>query len=387
MTSWYYSDSDRNRHGPVSAEDMARLHADRRLAPDTLVWRAGLPDWRPWRELAHEVAPAPAATVAAPAPAPAATPVMSAEPVRAEPERAPTPTASGPAPEPALADAEAAADADGIAVAAPARAAASGRARFVVADDEAPVGAARNPYEVVAASAATAAPVASSEPDSPYAPPQAALADGTGYVPHGEVVYAGVRKRLAAITIDGLLIGVATYAVQMIGMGVAFGLGAAGAMDATQVFAAGGLIGILLFMVLVPIAMNAVYYAAMHASGRQATLGKMAVGIKVTDEVGARISFLRGLGRYFATWLSGLILGIGYLMAAFTDRKRALHDMLASTLVVDQWAFTAHPERQRRELGTVTVVVLVLLGLLVVGYFALIALAIGLGAMAAAGGG
>src|SRR3546814_12565973 len=81
--------------------------------------------------------------------------------------------------------------------------------------------------------------------------------------------------------------------------------------------------------------------------------------------------------------LSGLILGIGFLMAAFTERKQALHDMICDTVVVDQWAFTAHPDQQREELGTVAWVVLVLGGLLFVG-MVLLAFA-GLAAIAAAG--
>ena len=55
-------------------------------------------------------------------------------------------------------------------------------------------------------------------------------------------------------------------------------------------------------------------------------------------------------------------------MAGFTQRKRGLHDMVASTLVVDRWAYTAHPERQRRGLGAVALVLLILGGLAVVAY-------------------
>src|SRR5690606_39717364 len=96
-----------------------------------------------------------------------------------------------------------------------------------------------------------------------------------------------------------------------------------------------------------------------HASRGGATPGKMLIGIKVVRTDGSRISVLRGVGRYFGALLSGLVLCIGYLMAAFTGRKQALHDMLCDTLVVDKWAFTEHPEWQRRELGTATIVVLV----------------------------
>lgn len=72
----------------------------------------------------------------------------------------------------------------------------------------------------------------------------------------------------------------------------------------------------------------------MESSAKQATLGKMALGIVVTDLEGARIGFGRATGRYFAKILSGLILGIGFLMAAFTERKQGLHDIIAGTLVV-----------------------------------------------------
>lgn len=78
------------------------------------------------------------------------------------------------------------------------------------------------------------------------------------------------------------------------------------------------------------------YFAGMESSGRQATLGKSVMGIVVTDVSGQRISFLRATGRYFAKILSAIILFIGFIMAAFTARKQALHDMIASTLVVSR---------------------------------------------------
>ena len=72
MTQWYYSDDQRNRHGPVEAADMAGLHAGGQLGPDTLVWREGLAQWQPWRSVMHEV-------VASADPAPAeASPAASA---------------------------------------------------------------------------------------------------------------------------------------------------------------------------------------------------------------------------------------------------------------------------------------------------------------------
>jgi len=76
-----------------------------------------------------------------------------------------------------------------------------------------------------------------------------------------------------------------------------------------------------------------IYEAAMESSSKQATLGKMALGLKVTDEQGRRISFGRATARYFSKIISGMILLIGYIMAGFTARKQALHDMIAGTLV------------------------------------------------------
>lgn len=74
----------------------------------------------------------------------------------------------------------------------------------------------------------------------------------------------------------------------------------------------------------------------MESSAWQATLGKKILGLKVTDLAGNRISFARASGRFFGKILSGMILGIGFLMAGFTERKQALHDILAGCLVLRQ---------------------------------------------------
>jgi uncharacterized RDD family membrane protein YckC len=79
---------------------------------------------------------------------------------------------------------------------------------------------------------------------------------------------------------------------------------------------------------------NWLYFSLMESSSSQGTLGKIACGLKVTDTRGRRISFGRATGRYFAKILSGLTLGIGYLMVGWTRQKRGLHDFVAGTLVV-----------------------------------------------------
>lgn len=77
------------------------------------------------------------------------------------------------------------------------------------------------------------------------------------------------------------------------------------------------------------------YFALFESSRLQATPGKLILGIRVTDLVGKRISLLRATGRFFGKIVSGQILLIGYIMAAFTEKKQALHDLLASTVVVN----------------------------------------------------
>jgi uncharacterized RDD family membrane protein YckC len=77
------------------------------------------------------------------------------------------------------------------------------------------------------------------------------------------------------------------------------------------------------------------YFAVCESSSWQATIGKLALGMRVTDLNGARITFGRALGRYGGKLISGFIFCIGFLMVAFTQRKQGLHDMLANTLVLN----------------------------------------------------
>ena len=75
----------------------------------------------------------------------------------------------------------------------------------------------------------------------------------------------------------------------------------------------------------------------MTSSERGATLGKRALSLRVVKSDGTRLTFGRATGRFFAkAFITGLNprFGIGYIMAGFTDRKRALHDMIADTVVV-----------------------------------------------------
>lgn len=81
-------------------------------------------------------------------------------------------------------------------------------------------------------------------------------------------------------------------------------------------------------------AMEWLYFALMESSVHQATLGKMLCGLIVTDANGRRITFGQATGRYFSKIISALILYIGFMLAGWTERKQALHDMIASTQVI-----------------------------------------------------
>ncbi len=76
------------------------------------------------------------------------------------------------------------------------------------------------------------------------------------------------------------------------------------------------------------------YYTIMEASKYQATLGKMALGLVVTDMNGKPLDFVKALLRNLGKIISSILLMIGYIMAGLTDKKQALHDMIAGALVV-----------------------------------------------------
>jgi uncharacterized RDD family membrane protein YckC len=173
---------------------------------------------------------------------------------------------------------------------------------------------------------------------NPY-PPVAAYPGATPYpaaVPVSGVGYGGFWIRVLAVIIDAIIVRVVAWP-----FGLLFGLGGlAGMMGGLphgepDLHAATGMAALLgggIVAVLI-IFGSWLYEAFMLSSPYQATLGKMIFGMKVTDLDGSRISFGRATGRHFAKWLSGLILGIGFIMVGFTERKQGLHDLLAGTLV------------------------------------------------------
>jgi uncharacterized RDD family membrane protein YckC len=186
---------------------------------------------------------------------------------------------------------------------------------------------------------ATLNPAGASSATVPSAGTAAAPAHAVGYptAPGYPIVQAGVRYggfwiRVVAAIIDFFIIHFAVHVVAaMFGLGgLAFhpGLHGLGHPAVLPFFLVGG--GVVAAITLCS---SWLYEALMESSCYQATLGKMIFGMKVTDLYGNRISFARATGRHFAKILSGMILCIGFIMVAFTERKQGLHDMIAGTLV------------------------------------------------------
>jgi len=146
----------------------------------------------------------------------------------------------------------------------------------------------------------------------------------TGF--HG---YGGFWIRVLAAIIDGAVTSAIVFPMIFI-LALAMGLSSAGSRQPNPAVALGFL------AIWFPIALGIpwIYSAAMESSRHQATLGKMAVGLKVTDIYGARISFGRATGRHFGKVVSAIALYIGFIMVGFTERKQGLHDMIAGTVVL-----------------------------------------------------
>ena len=178
-------------------------------------------------------------------------------------------------------------------------------------------------------------------PIDPAGASGAAVAAAPAYAPTSPVFtqsaaqfrYAGFWRRFAAMIIDGIVFS-PLFLIFFAGSGL-FGVISGAAAGRDMEGAGAALLGLGIFAgVLVMVAGNWLYHTMMECSRHQATLGKMALGIKVTDLNGNRISFARANGRFFGKLISGAIMNIGYLMAAFTEKKQALHDILAGCLVV-----------------------------------------------------
>jgi uncharacterized RDD family membrane protein YckC len=154
--------------------------------------------------------------------------------------------------------------------------------------------------------------------------------------------YAGFWVRFAAYLIDGLILSIPFGVVVVIlismlgGLGVMMHRNLATSGDPGAAAAFFGPMFMVFFLGMLGfVILQWLYFAGMESSERQATFGKSVMSLRVTNSEGQRISFGHATGRFFAKIVSGLVpLAIGYIMAAFTEKKQALHDLIAGTLVL-----------------------------------------------------
>ncbi|MBN8482652.1 MAG: RDD family protein [Xanthomonadales bacterium] len=148
-------------------------------------------------------------------------------------------------------------------------------------------------------------------------------------LPPGLDVHAGFWRRFAAYSLDSLILGIPILIV--------FGtLSYMSFRAALSGEAPGGTIVLVTFLAYVAAIVGSwLYFAKFESGASQATPGKRMMGLKVTNDRGERIRFGRASGRFFGKLVTGLIpFGIGWMLAGWTGRKQAIHDMMASTCVV-----------------------------------------------------
>lgn len=154
----------------------------------------------------------------------------------------------------------------------------------------------------------------------------------------GQVKYAGFWLRFVAYLIDDIILGAIGFVISLPFIGTIIFSGIAlselDSCEKSKFLGIAGIIGAVLLLIMTITAVGWLYYALMESSKQQATLGKMALGLKVTDMEGNKISFARATGRYFGKIISNMIFMIGYILAGLTEKKQALHDMIAGCLVI-----------------------------------------------------
>lgn len=147
-----------------------------------------------------------------------------------------------------------------------------------------------------------------------------------------DIVYAGFMRRFAAVCLDQVILGfmLATMGFVLIFPALLLGFFSMVSMVTITLFTVGLWLGgfTLLF------GSHWLYHAGFEASTLQATPGKLALGLRVCDKQFQRISLQRSTIRYFSSFLSGLLLHLGYLIALFTERKQTLHDLISETYVL-----------------------------------------------------
>jgi uncharacterized RDD family membrane protein YckC len=267
--NWYYVEQGQQA-GPVNDNQLAELLRTGKINADALVWREGMAEWLPFNRVRTDLKSFAAPPVVAPASASAEgstdTPIQSSEAVCAE------------------------------------------CGKVFPADEMIRHGNARI--------CASCKPIFMQK-----------LAEGAPVLAAGELNYAGILTRFAAVFLDGLIVSVVNILV-----GFLFGMNLAQSVGTKpQALTA---LPIVFLAVKLAVAMA---YEVILIGKYGATLGKMACKIKVVTADGGKVSYARSLGRYFAKMLSAFTCLIGYIIAIFDKpQRRALHDHICNTRVIQK---------------------------------------------------
>ncbi len=153
-----------------------------------------------------------------------------------------------------------------------------------------------------------------------------------GVAATGAVRYGGFWIRFVAIFIDGAILFTVSMLLNVIGA-LLFVPGAGARVPGVMPVYSGAFLAYQGIMFLINLAI-ALSYSVFFLTHYGATPGKMALRLKVVTSRGGPISVPLAVGRFFANYLSGLTLGIGYIIAGIDEQKRALHDRICDTRVI-----------------------------------------------------
>ena len=181
-------------------------------------------------------------------------------------------------------------------------------------------------------------PVLATSVAAPVGGSAAALPAYAGYAALPRAEYAGFWLRFLALLIDNVVMGIG-FVLILVPLIFLTGLGGLLSqihpdeeLNDAGIFV---LIGLIFLAATVSLVFTWLYHALMESSEWQATVGKKALGLVVTDMAGQRVSFARSTGRHFGKIITNMVpFFIGYIMAGFTEKKQTLHDMLAGCLVL-----------------------------------------------------
>lgn len=141
--------------------------------------------------------------------------------------------------------------------------------------------------------------------------------------------FTGVGKRAMAFLLDLLIIFVLTYLLSFI-LKLFFLI--FGGIKGTDTFEE----SVILIRSVIAFVISFMYFSFLTSTSLSSTLGQFFLKMKVVDHEENHITLPNSIGRYFATYLSFLSLGLGLFMALYNQNRQTLHDKLCKTFVIDR---------------------------------------------------